>query len=837
MQMSMARSVMRLGPVHVVVVAASASLRAAVVDWLRSNKRVRIVRAVSSASELGPQRVDCDLVIASALAGTRDLRAISKRFGTHAGLVALTLGTTPLPFGWTGVLPGASQRHVLDQAVPHPERSVAASWTTISAVIVALAALLVSFAYVPASGVSFQRAALAYASRFPDTGTWWHIWGAGSPDLAAPSWPLLKIGALIGGGAEVFVLLAGAIGALYGISFLLLALRAGARRWALVVALAAVLPPALWVWPRDGDATSLAGLAAVILALAGSRLMRMRFLAVSLAVAVGSFAGLLWVLAAAAVGAAAAIRSRRGRAGIFGAAFGILISAAVTLPPFLARGLDAFRPPLARLPAISDAAPVVASAALVAVVIASDRMRRVALGVALVVAVSANALALAIPQDYVDVRPVPSTGPFGRLAIHPAQALAMAVHAPDLPTTGGDVSASLMIGSVGKDAMNAELEWLGVDRALPPDRSSALVFNERDWSVIDRDRLLLAAPRVRPILSGAISSTVLVVADEADATTFGDALEHLGVTSDLLIPVRAGRALDELDFATLRAFTLLAVYGQPWKDRGKAQEVLNGFLQQSGFVFMDVAARAGLQPVAPEAKTLRGEDVGVTGPEADLIAKGGYDGHVVAVDRFTYANDPSWERAALVAGDKRLIQFGRVQIAGSGDSFAHMVWSGVDLPRRAAADDPRAQLQLKNAFEWLLTAAAAAANLPPQPPFVRPTRGDTLDSEASTATMLSPTHWRIVLKEQATSVLFKERYHEDWRAFQVDVMPLTQQTSRTAIPIWRTTQGYMYLNLSPNARVVDFEFERDALEPATRAVSALALFGVLGVSFFQWRRR
>lgn len=838
MQTSMARSVMRLGPVHVVVVAPSPSLRGAVVDWLRSNKRVRIVRAVASAAELGTHRVDCDLVVASALEGPRELRAIAKLFGTRAGLVALTLGTTPLPAEWTGVRPGVAQRHVLDHAIPHPERSVAASWTAISAVIVALAAVLVSFAYVPASGVSYDRAALAYASRFPDAGTWWHIWGAGAPLLAAPSWPLLKLGAMTGIGPRAFVLLAAAIGAVYAVSFFLLALRAGARRWALVAALAAVLPPALWLWPRDGDVASLAGLAAVVLALAGSRVTRMRFLAVAAGVAVGSFGGIAWVLAAALVGSVAGIRDRRGRSSVLGAVFGVLISAAVTVPPFLSRGIEALRPPLARAPAVSDLVPIVASAALVGAVVASGRVRRFAFGVALVFAVGANALALAVPADQVQVPTVPSTGAFGRLAVHPAMALAMAVRQPDLPTTGSDASASLMLGTLPKDVMNTELEWLGADRALPPDRSAALVFNERDWSVLDRDKLLFAAPRVRPVLSAAISNTVLVVADEPDAVTFGDALIHAGVTSDLLVPVRAAKQLDDIDPATLQQFTVVAVYGHPWRDRAKAEKILNGFLQQSGFVFMDVGAEAGAEPLFPEARTQRADQVSVVGPEPTLIAgDAGYDGRAVAIDPFTYANDPTWEQAALVAGDKRLIQFGRVQIKGSTDSFAHMVWSGVDLPRRAAEDDPHATTQLRDAFEWLLSAAAAAANLPPQPPFARPTRGDTLDSDAFTASFLSPTHWRIQMKQQTTGVLFKERYNDQWRAYQVDVMPLTQQETRTALPLWETTQGYMYVNLSPNARVVDFQLQSHPLEAGARAVSAVALFAVLGVSFFQWRRR
>ncbi|MBI2982891.1 MAG: hypothetical protein HYY42_01670, partial [Chloroflexi bacterium] len=272
----MARQVMRLGPVHVVVVAPSSALRGALTSWLRTNKRVRLVRSAGSAAELGQHKIDCDLVVASALEGTRDLRALSRRFGKSAGLVALSLGTAPLPAGWVPVRPGATNGHVLDHAVPHPERSVAKTSAALAAIVVALAALLVSIAWVPETSISFDRAALAYAARFPAAATWWHIWGAGGPYLASTSWPLLKLAALTGGGPEVFVLLSGAIGALYAVSFLLLALRAGAKGFAVVAALAAIVPPALWVWPRGGDLASLGGLAGVVLALAGTRAGRLR---------------------------------------------------------------------------------------------------------------------------------------------------------------------------------------------------------------------------------------------------------------------------------------------------------------------------------------------------------------------------------------------------------------------------------------------------------------------------------------------------------------------------------------------------------------------------------
>ena len=316
----MARSVMRLGPVHVVVAAPSAALRSSLVAWLQSSKRVRIVRAIASASDLGPHPVDCDLVVASGLAGPRELRALAKRYAGQAGLVALTLGLTPLPAGWTPLAPGLPHERVLEHAIPHPERSVARTWTANGTIVVALVALLLASAYLRDTSISFERAALAYAARWPDAGTWWHVWGAGAPYLAAPGWPLLKVASLGGaGGPDVFALLVGSLAALYGTAFTLLAVRAGAKRLAPLAALLVVGPPALWAWARDGDASSLAGLASVALVLAGTRVTRLRLTAVAFAVALASFAGYPWVLLSSVIAVVAGIRARRARASLAGA--------------------------------------------------------------------------------------------------------------------------------------------------------------------------------------------------------------------------------------------------------------------------------------------------------------------------------------------------------------------------------------------------------------------------------------------------------------------------------------------------------------------------------------
>ncbi len=833
MRMAMARPVMRLGPVHVVVVVPSTALRDALVQWLRRDGRVRIVRAAASAAELGQHELDCDLVLASALAGTRELRVLARRFAERAGLVALSLGEAPLPPPWTAIRPGASQRVVLERARAHPERTVARTSTVLASIAVAFLAVILSVLYVPADGVSYQRAALAYAARFPDVGTWWHVFGLGGPYLTSAAWPLLKAAAALGGGPEAFIPLAGVTVAAFAVSFLLLAIRLGSTRGGFAVALATVALPAIWLWPRTGDVSSLTGAAGVAVALATSRSTRMRLLAAAAGPAISSFGGILWVLASAVVAIVAGVRGRRVRSSVSGAILGTVATAAVTAPPLLERGWAGLRPVLARPPALSDLAPMVAAAAALGVFVAWQRQRRALAAAAAALLLGANVLAMLVPVERISVWSVPSTGAMGRLAVHPDVALQYATLEPDLPTTGMDVSADLILGARPRAETNGRLEAFGADRAVLPDRSAAIVFNERDWSLLDRDRLLFSAPSVRPILTSGITATMLVVADDQDASVFGDALVALGTTTEQVIAVRAGRTLDELDRDTLRSFTMLVVYGQPWKDVGKAEAVLDDYLQLSGFVYMDAAGRAGRTPLVQQARTVNATaaDTRAIG-DTSLLAANGFDGRVVGIEPFSFHSDPDWEKSALAVGNERVLTYGTRKIAGDAGVAAHMVWSGVDLPARAAAGDTKAIGQLRSALEWMLTDAGISVT----GSYGRPAGGNVLDSELATSTFLSPTHWRIQMKVASTGVLFKERYDDHWVAYQVD--RTGAQETRTPLKGLRaTTQDEMYVTLPPNARIVDFVFERHPLEAAARGASGVALFIIAGVSIILARRR
>jgi hypothetical protein len=373
-----------------------------------------------------------------------------------------------------------------------------------------------------------------------------------------------------------------------------------------------------------------------------------------------------------------------------------------------------------------------------------------------------------------------------------------------------------------------------------PDRTSAIIFNERNWELIDRERLLFGAPSVRPILTAGITPTMLIVAEGEDGRVFGDALIRLAIPSEVLVPVLFRGRLDDLyvegrsDRDTLRQFTLLVVYGRPWNDVNKAEAVLDDYLQLSGFVLWDSAGRAGPQPLVGPAETLRADEGKSTGGAADRIKVSGYSGRVTAIDRFDYRGDQGWEQSALTVGNKRVIQYGRAVVAGDvGIVQAHMLWSGADIPARAAAGEPGALAQLQDALTWFLTDAGVERTTG----YGRPDGDDVLENELATVTFVDTNKWVVELRAATTGILFKERFHEQWRALQVDRPTLSGSETRVALKLRPTAHGHMYVTLPPNARKVEFVFERHPLEGATRGVSAVAAVVTAGITFFLLRQR
>jgi hypothetical protein len=659
---------------------------------------------------------------------------------------------------------------------------------------------------------------------------------------------------MTGLGAAAFVLLAAVVGAVLGVALLMLARRSGRGRVALVAAAAGMILPALWVWPRGGDIGSIAGLAGVTLAVAGTATRRLRFPTTALAVVISSFGGYPWVLAAciAAIASGVTTKTHR-RATIAGAAMGALASTAVALPPILARGLEGLRPALARPPAVSDVAPIVAGIGIVAICfsVGSARARRGVIVLGALALVAANALALALPLQ-VEAPRVSSTGALGRLAVHPAQALAVVSANPELPTTGDEVPAAMMLGAAERAATGALLDRLGVDRAMVPDRSSAIIFNERDWRLVDRDKLILAAPFVRPVLTAGITPTILLVAEEADVRTFGLALAEIGAATENLITVWSPKPLDELDLETLREFTMVAVYGRPWVALAPASELLQRYLDSSGFLLMDVAARPGQQILGmPDAEVqqrgsdeFRVEEKVAAGAEPLITAEAGWSGRVATLGQaWNYNDDPAWEKAAMLTGGSRVLQFGTTGFVDV--VAARMVWSGVDLPARTASGDASARAQLERAIEWMLAAAgvgvtgnyARPEGTSCEPGKAEGTCAEQLDSETAISSFQSPTSWRVRLKVATSGVLFKQRYHPQWRAYQVTDTPAGGQGTAVPLEIRATVDGHMYVTLPPTARIVEFVFERHPLETASRGISAVAGFLILAVSLILWRRR
>lgn len=809
------------------VVAASPRLRDTLVDWLRADRGVRIVAALAGSEQITAAHRFCDLVVASGLGSREELEAIRDRLGRSDGLVAFTLREEPLPHGWVRAAPGSERASVLARAGHGPRKSSRLR-RPLEAGLVAAAALTVgniaAFTYAPSSAVSWQRAALEFAIRFPSwDDVWWHTWGAGAPLLADPSWPALRLAAALGDAPSAFRLLAlaGALLCAAAVALLATHLRSG-RYLAVGAGLATLALPAVWSWARGGDATSLLGLAGTLLAASAAFAASRRIAAVALSIGLAATGGYVWLVAAALC---ALLVSRSSRlASLSGVALGVLLSSAITVPPLLARGDLALLPPLARSPAVSDAAPVVVCVLSVcgAWALRSRRVRGRLLGGlagALVLGGLAlsSSLALAVSVAHPDP-PLASHGPFTRVAASPENSLGLVVANPTLSVTAAALDRPTLRGENPLEAQRARLDWFAVDRALAPDETAALRYYDRDWRVLDRGRLLFRGPDPRPVLTVGNTTSILVVAKAEDAVFVGDAFERLGATSDFLVPVRALQPLEALSSEVLRRFTAVFVYGNAFENRAAATRVLDEYVGGGGIVIVEAAGTtgAGLLGITPQTLDAPPDTFVVRGDPNDFGPGRRFaDGRtIVATAR------PEWESASVSDGERRVLAVG----AKDGGKVA---WSGADLPRRAAAGDEVSLAHLGAILRWALAATAETSG-----PWLAPEGDDYLFDDGH-ATFLAPGRWRIDLLHAVTGVLFKEATHAFWTAYQVEVELVPRSTSPTVaevrsripLPILPTTQGFMYVALPPNARRIEFVFETPYRDVA-RGLSAVALLGI-----------
>lgn len=804
------------------VVAASPRLRSALARWIRADPTVGVVAAVPGSSDVTEAHRLSDLVIASGLGSQRELRAIRDRVGRGQGLVALTLRNEPVPPGWARVGPGTGRAAVLGHARrrrPADKRSlvrtpiVLASGSLLALVAAAAAAAF----YTDPTGASWQRAALLFAERFPATDdAWWHSWGAGAPLLADPGWPALRLAAGLADPALGFRSLAAFGAALCAIAVALLARRLESPGAVAALAGAATLAlPGLWTWARGNDALSLIGLAGALLAASASRAGVWRIALVAFSIGLSSVGGFVW-LGVAALAALAGTRTARSDS-LAGVALGWLLSSVLTLPPLVIRGDLAGAPPLARAPALSDVVPVAVCVLTLGAVWALRRRGAVRpLGAALAVVglAGSSALALAVPRDAVD-QPLAAVSPFTRVAASTGRSLRLQATDPRIATTADALDPRALRGEVSLRQQAADLEWLAVDRALAPDEASAGRYIGRGWQAVDRARQLFGMPAPRPILTAGLTTTLLVVARPDDLRLVGEALIALGSSSDLLIPVGTSLPLEALDLDTIRTFTAVFVYGAAFENRGAAARVLDAYVESGGIVVVDAAGSAAPGPLVSAVEPVA-DPPGPFASRGD-IASLGSDRPLASGAPLVSIAKPAWEQASLSVGERRVIVVGE-----KGPAKGRVVWSGADLPRRAAAGDPVSQDDLGTLLRWAIGAHAVATGPWPAP------AGNEYRFAGGTATFLAPGHWRVDITQAATGVLFKQAMHPFWTAYQVE--------SRSRIPLttWPTAHGLMYLPLPTNARRIEFVFETP-FRDLGRGLSALAILGIAVGTFLRWR--
>ena len=328
-----------------------------------------------------------------------------------------------------------------------------------------------------------------------------------------------------------------------------------------------------------------------------------------------------------------------------------------------------------------------------------------------------------------------------------------------------------------------------------------------------------------PILSATSARSALVIGADADYTLVVKSFALSGFASSSVIPIRGGAYIDDHSAAELGRFSAVVLYGFKAHDPARAMSLLAGYVRGGGGLVMEAnnapyetadsapdpipggrVARIGVGPgwdfQATPASLADGVNLGAFAPAR-------YEGGPWGVSYIPAGDVKAWATPVLLSGGRPVVVAG---VLGAG----RVVWSGMNLPFHAVDNSAEEESRLLDAeIAWVAPDAGVAGGYDPK--FINP------ESRA------------IAVSGEATGVLFKESWFEDWHA----------TVGGVDVPIYRAGPDFMYVPLASHSGrpvTVDFRFSRSILEWTGDVISLVSLalllaYLVAGPRLWAWARR
>ncbi len=90
-----------------------------------------------------------------------------------------------------------------------------------------------------------------------------------------------------------------------------------------------------------------------------------------------------------------------------------------------------------------------------------------------------------------------------------------------------------------------------------------------------------------PVFSAVQSPTILFIGNDSDYNLFYRSLAYDNINSRLLIPAHKNRYIDDYSLNDLSFFDALVLYGYQYKNKNKAETLLNEYLKRGGAIYVE----------------------------------------------------------------------------------------------------------------------------------------------------------------------------------------------------------------------------------------------------------
>lgn len=332
-----------------------------------------------------------------------------------------------------------------------------------------------------------------------------------------------------------------------------------------------------------------------------------------------------------------------------------------------------------------------------------------------------------------------------------------------------------------------------------------------------------------PILSATNIPAILVIGAKKDAyDNIFIALAQANLNSQYFVPVRGKESIEDYSIQELKQFHLIVLYDYKVKNSGKATRLMQEYVEQGGGILIEANKEKKdfeLKSPLPIQKIQRSETDkwNFSQPSGQDIL-GAINPSEFGPAEYKTA-DALWNWGLMVAPESDpqaqvlLTQDEIPVVVAQERDRGRIIWSGLNLPFHIRMYKNETEgLVLGKMLAWL----NHSSDLSPETQEMGSTQNFVYETAQYKVKFINPEERRVILKEKAQGILFKEAYFQNWHG-KVDNQNLT---------IYKAGPDFMYLplpdNLPAGSEVVLYYRKKFWPERFGQLVSGLTGLGLLG---------